>query len=471
MSNAQPGLIIEGKYRLLSPLGAGAMGAVWLAEQISVDRKVAIKLLHPSTSDTSGMNERFAIEAKAIARLNHPNCITLFDFGFSEELDSYFTVIEYVKGEPLGKRLLKNIMSIKESIEIVRQVAQGLDHAHFHNILHRDLKPDNIMLTLQSDGQELLKILDFGIAKIVNGKFGEEEDDEIRLTRAGDVFGTPAYMSPEQARSTRSLTPASDFYALGVIFFEMIEGELPFTASSSFDVLMMHVTDEVPRLQRKHLPPEIADVIYKLLEKHPDDRFQNGKDIIDALSSIIFEEIIDEVEKEPVGHVVAHTSIETEHLFASEDPTIPPASVLTITENRKEKRKSPLIFIFPAIAIIALLFFFVFQKGNNEDGKEKKIIVETRTPSALQTPAIIAPVKNKAVKMEVAEKEKPEKVDAEKAEKTPPKKILSQKKKRKATPLKEVKKGPAKKKGKVVNKKLQLHKLIKPESKVKKLGL
>lgn len=279
---ASAGKIIEGKYKLEKKLGAGGMGAVWLATQIMVERHVAVKLLHPAFIDSDDLQARFEVEAKAIGRLNHPNCITLFDFGYSEELGAFYTVIEYVEGIALDKKLGQQL-PIAEVVDLARQVAMALDHAHHQGILHRDLKPENIMLARMTDGSEMVKVLDFGIARLAKGDGVQEAD---RITKAGEVFGTPAYMSPEQARSTRQLTGSSDLYALGVMIFELVEGRLPFFAKSAFDILMMHVTQPVPELSREDVPEQLCDLIYSLLEKDPEARPQSGREVVELLDTI-----------------------------------------------------------------------------------------------------------------------------------------------------------------------------------------
>ena len=278
------GSVIESKYRLERELGSGGMGSVWLATQLMVDRPVAVKLLHPAFVDQDDLQARFEVEAKAIGRLNHPNVITLYDFGFSEDLKAFYTVIEYIDGESLDKRLDRR-MHLSEIVAIVRQIALALDHAHHHSILHRDLKPENVMLAKMTDGSEIVKVLDFGIARIVKGTDQRNQESQ-RITKAGEVFGTPAYMSPEQARSVRQLEPPADLYSLGVMFYELVAGGLPFFAHSAFDLLMLHVTKPVPPIRRKDVPEDLAAIIYKLLEKEPEKRFQSGKALVEALDAI-----------------------------------------------------------------------------------------------------------------------------------------------------------------------------------------
>ncbi len=292
-TTASAGTVIEGKYRLERELGAGGMGTVFLATQLMVDRPVAVKVLHPSHLNHNEVRARFEVEAKAIGRLNHPNVITLYDFGFSPELDAFYTVIEYIDGVPLDHKL-DDRLHIREIVAIVRQIALALDHAHHIGILHRDLKPENVMLARLSDGTDHVKVLDFGIARIVKGSGAEEEKENVRITKAGEVFGTPAYMSPEQARSVRQLGPTADLYSLGVMFYELVAGSLPFFAQSAFDLLMMHVTKPVPPIRRLDVPEEICSIIYRMLEKAPEDRFQSGREVVAALDRVPLPEVSDE---------------------------------------------------------------------------------------------------------------------------------------------------------------------------------
>lgn len=282
------GLVIDDKYRLDRKIGEGGMGAVYLGTQLMVDRHVAIKLLHSGLSEHERIKQRFEVEAKAIGRMHHPNCITLFDFGFSSHLDAFYMVMEYLDGTPMHKRVYEGVTA-DEAVEITRQVALALDHAHHQGILHRDLKPENVMITRMTDGSELTKVLDFGIARI----FSEDDSDsqtpqeQNRLTKAGEVFGTPAYISPEQARGERELTPASDLYSLGVMLFEMLTGDLPFWGDTAMDTIMKHITEPVPPINRLDVPQSLKQITYALLDKTPKNRPQSGRDLVSELDMII----------------------------------------------------------------------------------------------------------------------------------------------------------------------------------------
>jgi serine/threonine protein kinase len=281
------GVVLEGKYRLDRKIGEGGMGAVYLGVQLMVDRPVAIKLLHAGLTQHERVKKRFEVEARAIGRLSHPNVITLYDFGFSQEIDAFYMVMEFLDGPPMHKRTAQGV-SGDEAITITKQIAAALDHAHHLKILHRDLKPENIIIVPMTDGSELVKVLDFGIARI----FKDDDDvtksqaDRNRITRAGEVFGTPAYISPEQARGERDLTPASDLYSLGVMLFEMLEGKLPFWGETAIDTIMLHITAPIPVITRIDVPDGLKKLTYALLAKEPSQRPQSGRALIAALDTI-----------------------------------------------------------------------------------------------------------------------------------------------------------------------------------------
>ena len=281
------GVVLEGKYRLDRKIGEGGMGAVYLGVQLMVDRPVAIKLLHAGLSAHERVKKRFEVEAKAIGRLSHPNVITLYDFGHSREIDAFYMVMEFLDGEAMHKRVVHGVAA-EEAIRITRQISAALDHAHHLKILHRDLKPENIIIVRMTDGSDLVKVLDFGIARIF-----KDDDDETktqaeknRLTRAGEVFGTPAYISPEQARGERDLTPASDLYSLGVMLFEMLEGRLPFWGETAIDTIMLHIAAPIPVITRADVPESLKQLTYSLLDKEPGGRPQTGRALIAALDAI-----------------------------------------------------------------------------------------------------------------------------------------------------------------------------------------
>ncbi len=292
-SGTRVGTVIEEKYRLDKQIGRGSMGAVYRGTQLMVDRSVAIKLLHPTFAGHEQIQARFEVEAKAIARLNHPNCITLFDFGYSEVLDAFYTVVEFIDGVGLSE-LINQRPSVQRVVELVRQIASALGHAHHHGILHRDLKPENIMLATMTDGSEMVKVLDFGIAQIMKGNTDDDDVNEFesdRLTRVGEVFGTPPYMSPEQCESARDLSPATDLYSLGIIFYELLEGRLPFFAEAPVELMSMHINNDPPPMERTGIPDSLQDIVFQMLAKEPEERPESGNEIVQLLDAIPEQEL------------------------------------------------------------------------------------------------------------------------------------------------------------------------------------
>ncbi len=259
-------------YRLERELGAGGMATVYLAHDIKHDRDVAIKVLHPDLGAALG-GERFLSEIRTTARLQHPHILPLLDSGEADGLLYY--VMPLVRGETLRSRLERERqLPIADALRIAREVADALQHAHAQGVIHRDIKPDNILL---QDGHAL--VADFGIALAVQNAAG------ARMTQTGLSLGTPQYMSPEQAMGERTIDARSDIYALGAVTYEMLVGEVPFTGPSAQAIVARVLTEE-PRsiaVQRKAVPVGIEQAVMRALEKLPADRFESAKEFIEAL--------------------------------------------------------------------------------------------------------------------------------------------------------------------------------------------
>ena len=270
---------LVGKYELRKELGAGGMGRVFLAMDTSIDRPVAIKVLHRELADDEEIRRRFEREAKAIARLRHPHCVMLYEFGYSDEFEALFAVFEYVAGFSL-EQLVGEQLPIGDVVAVGSQVARAMGHAHDQKIIHRDLKPENIMVVEGSKPPEI-KVLDFGIARIA-----ENDEKRTRLTQMGQMFGTPPYMSPEQARANLDVTQATDIYAIGVILYEMVEGRLPFIGETPIETVMAHIHDEIPRMERQGLPTDLEGIILTCLQKEASQRFGNCGALARALEAV-----------------------------------------------------------------------------------------------------------------------------------------------------------------------------------------
>ena len=264
---------LSDRYQIEHELGAGGMATVYLAHDIKHDRKVALKVLRPELAAVIGA-ERFLVEIKTTANLQHPNILALYDSG---EADSFlFYVMPYIEGESLRDRMdREKQLPIDEAIALASEVAGALDYAHRHEVIHRDIKPENILL---HDGRAL--VADFGIALAVTSA------GDTRMTETGMSLGTPHYMSPEQAMGERELDARSDVYALGCVLYEMLTGEPPFTGTTAQAIVARVVTESPRQLipQRHTIPPHVEATVLKAIEKLPADRFATGALFADALS-------------------------------------------------------------------------------------------------------------------------------------------------------------------------------------------
>jgi eukaryotic-like serine/threonine-protein kinase len=274
------GTTIDGRYIIEALLGEGGMGYVYAARHAIIDKRVAIKVLRKEAAADESAAQRFIIEAKAASKIGHQNIVDITDFGVLPAGHAYF-VMEFLDGPTLGKLVheLKHLPPLR-SIAICTQVARGLAAAHAKSIIHRDLKPENIFV-LEKDGvPDVIKIVDFGIAKDV--KAGK------RLTAVGMVLGTPEYMSPEQATGQES-DHRVDQYALGCILYEMLTGDVPFKGENAPKTLTKHVFDAVvpPSKLRPdlHIPAVVEDVVLKTLQKKPEDRYADMRALIDAFEA------------------------------------------------------------------------------------------------------------------------------------------------------------------------------------------
>ena len=262
------------RYRVERELGAGGMAMVYLAEDVRHHRKVALKVLHPELSAVLGP-ERFLKEIELTASLQHPHILPLFDSGSAGALLYY--VMPYVDGESLRGRLTRERqLGIDEAVRITREVASALDYAHRHGVIHRDVKPENILL---HDGAAL--VADFGIALAVAHASGE------RITQSGFSLGTPQYMAPEQAMAERTIDARADIYALGVVLYEMLSGEPPFTGPTAQAVVARVMTDRPRPLAaaRETIPPHVESAVMTALAKLPADRFPSAAAFAAALAS------------------------------------------------------------------------------------------------------------------------------------------------------------------------------------------
>lgn len=275
------GTVLDDRYRLEALLGAGGMGMVYRSTQLAVDRDVAVKLLRNELDTDGRAHERFSREAQHISSLRHPNIVQLIDFGRDAELDVWFLVMEHVEGRSLADLLSQGRLSWELALEVVYQVCAGLTASHDREMIHRDLKPDNLHAMAVADGTLQVKILDFGIARCL--------EQTTQLTESGVICGTPAYLAPEQAMDG-DIGPETDLYALGVCLYEMVTGRLPFEADSGVSMMVKHVS-ESPAPARDYLPDEapvdqLQSLLDDLLAKQPEARPDGAGEVRSRIETI-----------------------------------------------------------------------------------------------------------------------------------------------------------------------------------------
>jgi serine/threonine protein kinase/tetratricopeptide (TPR) repeat protein len=275
------GTILAGRYRIEALVGSGGMGAVYRAEHVHMRKAVAVKVLHKQMTAFPEVVARFEREAVAGGRIEHPHVVSASDFGQLED-GSFYLVLEFVEGQSLAKLVSKSgALGALRSLRIARQIVEALQAAHGAGIVHRDLKPDNVMLIVKDDQPDFVKVLDFGIAKIKV----EEAVEQQNLTQIGTVFGTPEYMSPEQARG-ELVDARADLYTVGVILYEMLSGISPFKDDDLVVVLTRHLTADPPPLPAD-LDPMIVDLVLLMLRKNRDERVQTAAELIERIDVIL----------------------------------------------------------------------------------------------------------------------------------------------------------------------------------------
>ncbi len=268
------GRTVGGRYRLISRIGAGGMSSVYLARHVLIDRLVAVKSLRRDLAQDPKQRDRFIREARAVNRINHDNIVEITDFGETEDGIVYL-VMEYVPGEPLFKAMARGPFPAMRALHIAEQIGSALGRAHQMGVVHRDLKPENLLVVPRKGRPDFIKILDFGIAKIL---------DAPSLTGSQQIFGTPGYIAPEYIQST-AIDGRADLYSLGVILYELVTGALPFDYEYPGDLLVKHVTEAPipPRKRRAEVEVPVEELILRCLEKNPDRRFRDAYHFLDEL--------------------------------------------------------------------------------------------------------------------------------------------------------------------------------------------
>ena len=339
---------INGRYEIIRSIGEGGMANVYLGYDTILDRNVAIKILRGDLSNDEKFVRRFQREALSASSLAHPNIVEMYDVG--EDDNIYYIVMEYVEGKTL-KQLLKKrgSLTLSEAIDIMLQITDGMAHAHNSYIIHRDLKPQNIMI--KDDGQ--IKITDFGIAMALNA---------TQLTQTNSVMGSVHYLPPEQA-SGKGCTIKSDIYSMGIIFYELLTGSLPFRGENAVEIALKHMRDPLPDLREENpsIPQSIENIILKSTAKNPKNRYDDAKSMHDDLLTALDD---DRINEEPYKYKYPESDNEsTKNLKKLEDIEEEEESVATKIEDNDDKKKKKIIIIlsvvFGVLLLLLLTIFFI----------------------------------------------------------------------------------------------------------------
>lgn len=353
------GRIINDRFRIVSMIARGGMGKVYRAEQVPLGREVALKVLHPNYSGDSDpeFHKRFFLEASTTAKLTHPNTVSIFDYGRTED-DVYYIAMELLDGKTLHRALRESgPMEPARILHIAAQICRSLREAHELGVIHRDLKPANIYLVPHGDESEFVKVLDFGLVKSL-------EDTGEDLTQTGLFMGSPKYMSPEQIRGER-VDGRADVYSLGVIMYEMLTGKVPFDRTNSVNILMAHVHESPPRMADVNpnvaIPPLLEQVIMKAMAKKPSDRHASMDALLTALK-----EIADPLINPDISGRI-HLNLASSGAFRASDAPPPRESHSTpsapiSTHPPAPKNRVAMIVGGVSIAVLASVGVFVFQR-------------------------------------------------------------------------------------------------------------
>lgn len=340
------GRTLSEKYTIVGYIGQGGFGAVYRAVQEPIGQIVAVKVVRDAVRERPNQLKRFAREAMAIAALRHHNTVRLFDFGRDRE--QLFMVLEFIDGRSL-KQIIhsEGRLAPERAVRIARQVAESLQEAHAIGVVHRDLKPANIMLTRSPFGDEVVKVLDFGLAKLLNDAV------DSGLTAQGHTVGSPSYMAPEQINGTTMRQ--SDLYALGVVLFEMLMGKKPYDTRDRQRLIMAHLSTPVPTLTG--VSPALAAVVHRAMAKRPEQRFQDGNAFADALDAAIAPRDVEQTTVATYPDDWRATSVHTT-VDRSMEPTRsqePPTRLLPMYADDSLLMRSPTRRHWPWLAAAALL--------------------------------------------------------------------------------------------------------------------
>ena len=375
--------VIDNRYRIKERIGRGGMGTVYKVEHTQMGKIAALKLLHANLANDKDLIKRFHREATAISRLNHPNIVQVFDFGRVQ--NSVYLVMEFLKGEDLGRILMRDgPVAVKRCVPILCQICDALAEAHGMNIIHRDLKPENVRVSRTMDGNDFIKVLDFGLAKIIE----EEEEQTGAITARGSLVGTPYYMAPEMIRG-RAMDQRVDIYSLGALAYRMLTSQNAFVAKTPIGVLTKHISEELSppstRLPEANIPPLMDAIVLKTMAKDPAERYQTAqavkKDLMQVHKQLLRQEsgllhtgpLPAETGPSRIQRRVSDTGESDDQSVVKRLPTgqymVVPAQALSkddLAFEKKLRRGRYLTWLLPLPVIAAVAFavyWFGFRQG------------------------------------------------------------------------------------------------------------
>ena len=359
--------LFDGRYRILRKLGSGGMANVYLAEDEELGRRVAIKILNERYAGDDLFIERFRREAKSAAGLSHPNIVSIYDRGEAE--GTYYIAMEVIEGRSLKELIMTHgALPVHTAIGYAKQLLEALRFAHRHGIIHRDIKPHNVLVSADQQvkaNEPRLKVTDFGIAR----------HGASQMTEAGSIMGTAQYLSPEQARGA-PVTAASDLYSAGVVLYEMLTGKVPFTGDSAIEIAMKHVNElpKPPSSLRPEIPPELDQIVLRALAKDPEDRYQTAEEFIEDLERVEAGLPISRSTATAATAILAGAAVGEATELLSESPTrvaapppqrrpptYPPASPYDEPPRRK-KRWVPWLLVALLLAAALLAGWWVYNQ-------------------------------------------------------------------------------------------------------------
>lgn len=366
------GTMVQNRYRIIGRLGEGGMGVVYEAEHVEIEKKMALKVLRDDFSNKPDVVERFRQEARSASKVGNPHIVDVTDFGQLKDGGVFF-VMEMLQGEALDELCTGQSIPLERAANLIDQIARALQAAHDKGIVHRDLKPENIFIVQREEQGDFVKILDFGIAKI-----SDRDSEGKRLTQTGMIFGTPEYMSPEQAAG-KTLDHRVDVYALGCIMFEMFTGQVPYTGDSFMAILTQHMFEPIPDIRElvpnTDVPDSVLDVVYKAMSKEVETRYTDMRslreDLHQALTDANF--VVDFPGRDH------STSIALSHFAQGTVSSANKAIRPTISKSRKK----PLFVVGAVIVLLLLTLLGVLASGvlsNDHLVAPRKVVIDKPEP-------------------------------------------------------------------------------------------